>query len=131
MRQRRLLLGAVGLALLGPVAAATVLHDPITPANCDRIQLGMTEQQVEAILGRPADCEQGGQDRWVSDMVAEPGTDPLWEKKWLGTTYVIIVHFDAQAGVCGKGCFADVEDFRELWFGRRTVWGSLRRLLPW
>jgi hypothetical protein len=55
MRRRTLLAALAGLAVV--VAAGAWLlwprQDRITPENLDRIELGMTRAEVEAILGGP------------------------------------------------------------------------------
>jgi hypothetical protein len=57
MRRRRLLLGAGALAWLGLAGGLVVwLTHPqpgVTRANFYRLRVGMTEQEAEAILGRP------------------------------------------------------------------------------
>src|SRR5713226_6795075 len=41
--------------VLGGAALCLSDRDPITQANCDRIKKGMTEKEVETILGREKD----------------------------------------------------------------------------
>jgi hypothetical protein len=57
MRRRTLLVVLAGLAVVG--AAGVVLlrlqEDRVTRANYDRIQIGMSRADVEAILGPPGD----------------------------------------------------------------------------
>jgi len=92
------------------------IRDRITSETCDRIQLGMTESQVEAILGRPADLQHHPWD--ISGALPPaPGTNPEWEKMWVGqkrkaflwiaadpsSPAFILVHFDVNGKVCNKG----------------------------
>ena len=58
MRRRRLLLGSGALALLGLAGMLVVTQllragPAITPASYERIREGMTEAEVEAVLGGP------------------------------------------------------------------------------
>ena len=59
MRRRRLLLGAGALAVLGLGCSLalwlTAPREPVCPATFRRIDVGMTEAQVERIIGRSAD----------------------------------------------------------------------------
>ena len=41
--------------LLGGALFCLCERDPITQANCDRIKKGMTEKEVQALLGKKAD----------------------------------------------------------------------------
>jgi hypothetical protein len=63
----------------------------------------MTEPEVEAVLGRPADHEYHP---WDSAVFMEPasGQPPEWEKMWLGDEWMILVHFDADGKVIRVGC---------------------------
>ena len=76
--------------------------DRITSVNYGRIRHGMTERQVYQILGRSADREYHP---WeiVLSLKPLPGTDPEWEKMWIGKDMMaIIIHFDQQGRVCNK-----------------------------
>ncbi len=53
----------------------TGLIDAVTPENFDRIKLGMSEREVEDILGRPADREYHPWDISVF-LAPAPGTSP-------------------------------------------------------
>jgi hypothetical protein len=90
MRRRTLLVALAGLAVV--VAAGTVVlwprEDRVTRANYDRIQIGMSRVDVEAILGPPGDYRTGlgesdfGDDsasRWVGDP---PGFPSSWGLGW-------------------------------------------------
>src|SRR5689334_8550710 len=88
MTEKRLLWSLGGVTTLVLVAALAVcvaraLEDRVTPENCDRIKVGMTEREVEAILGRPADGRQ-----WFAS----------W---WIGEEWAIGVYFDF-GSVIGK-----------------------------
>jgi outer membrane protein assembly factor BamE (lipoprotein component of BamABCDE complex) len=103
-------LGIGALAIAGVLIAFGFWWNskPIGPANhvtteaCDRIQLGMTERQVESILGKPADRQYHPWDVFIF-LAPAPGTSPEWEKMWIGEKEaVIIVHFDANGKVSNK-----------------------------
>jgi hypothetical protein len=76
--------------VLAPIFFLSLLvaPDAITKANCDRIQLGMTEREVEAILGGPAE----------ETLAPEP--DPYAIKHWSSSTASILVYFDSSGRVC-------------------------------
>ena len=97
----------------------------INPRNCARIQIGMTEREVEEILGRPADREYHPWD--ITTFVRPtPGTEPEWEKAWSEQLWSVFVHFDAQGRVCGKGYMET--DFDNPPNG---ILFSVRRFLQW
>ncbi len=76
--------------------------DKITPEVSAEIQLGMTERQVETLLGRPADRQYHPWDIAVL-LAPAPGTEPEWEKLWIGNNgTVMIVQFNAEGKVCNK-----------------------------
>jgi hypothetical protein len=102
----------VTFLLLVPAAIATVglswnanrarNSDPISSKNYERIRLGMTDGEVQAVLGGPADRQYHPWDVAVF-LPPAPGTSPEWEKMWLGKDKsVIIVHFDSDGKVCNK-----------------------------
>ena len=103
-------------AFIAAVLGASVLmlavgRERIRQGNCDRIQGGMTREEVEALLGQPPDAAVVLQGRvrgahWRSDYGA-----------------IIRVEFDAQERVCGKEFTASPP-----WARVRRVVG---RLLPW
>jgi hypothetical protein len=92
-RRRFLLLGTFGaLVLLGALGYLLLRSGaPISQAGCDRIKLGMSLADVEAILGRPAGDYH---DRpLVSNL--RPGPAPgLVQKVWIENAGAVVVHFD-------------------------------------
>src|SRR5262245_18822576 len=99
MRRRRLLLGAVVLAPFGLAGLLFALHlafpEPgVTWDNFQRIQDGMSEQEVEAILGGPGKTQSGS-----SEDCPPQGT----VKTWHGTIMEVFVVFDERGTVKGKG----------------------------
>src|SRR5687767_8663613 len=94
MTERRLLWYLGGVTVLMLVFALVVciiqaLEDRVTPAHCDRIWVGMTESEVRAILGRPADHRLGG------------GSMPVW----VGKRWVILVGLSDRGAVTDKNCY--------------------------
>jgi hypothetical protein len=108
MRRRRLLLGAGVLALLGLVAVSALIRlQPFWPevsrANYDRIQTGMTLDQVEFLLGGPpGDYGAWGRSgHYVAPRVAQlddKGQITGWAYRWAGRPQVLTVYFDGGAG---------------------------------
>jgi len=96
-----LLAGAVLLLTLGP-------QDKISQAACDRIQLGMTEDEVEGIVG-----ERGK--GWI-------GTQREKGKVWLDIDSGILeVGFSRRTGRVVSKAFTPLP--------RRSLWQRLRRRL--
>jgi SmpA / OmlA family len=83
--------------------------DLVTEAGCDQIQVGMTAQEVEAILGRPAD-------RLRHDAV----NDDDIVMTWMGSRAEVDLTFDSNGRVCDK---YSVPAFPGGW------WGEFLRLL--
>jgi len=102
---RRGILVGVLLLLAGMMTAGTwlLLGDPVHPWAAGRLRTGMSEPDVEAILGRPADRAYHPWDVAVF-MPPAPGTSPEWEKAWVGQEWVILVHFDENGKVIKSGC---------------------------
>jgi hypothetical protein len=127
MRNRRLLWClAAGAFLLAAGAVlwvvVRVLPDRITPENYDRIAEGMTQGEVEAILGRPADLDN----LWAAKPLPKSSI-------WAGEQWTIMVEFDASGRVLARACEEGGEgELREL-FGlpELTFWQKLRRSLGW
>lgn len=103
-----------------------LLRDPINPWAERRIRVGMTEPEVKTILGRPADRAHHPWDIAVF-MPPAPGSSTEWEKAWVGSEWVILVHFD-KAGKVLKSGYGD-KDFDNP--PPRTVSRQLWRLLGW
>jgi hypothetical protein len=61
MRRRKLLVALAGLAVVVAVGVVVLWppEDRITEANLERIKEGMTQAEVEAILGPPGDYRTG------------------------------------------------------------------------
>jgi hypothetical protein len=122
------LAASIGLAIVACAFAlwAIALSNPgPSPRTCARIQNGMTEREVEEILGGSAHQQHHPWDISVL-LRPSPGADPEWEKLWVGDMWTVIVHFDAEGKVCGKACSeTDLDN------PRRDFLHSIRRFLGW
>lgn len=116
-RRRRVLLWAGLLVLLagaGGFACDTWLGSPINQANCDRIRPGMTDAQVETILGSPGkrvrfDTEEQLKQfwaAWADSQVEIPGGAEV--VKWQGSRSEIVAVFDRDGRVI-EADFSQVE----------------------
>jgi hypothetical protein len=85
MHRRRLAalaLGLLALVLMGGFATRWLRpSSPISQANCDRVKDGMSETDVEEILGGPAGNYQVPSGAWV-------------RKLWIGRDGTAVVYFD-------------------------------------
>ncbi len=89
MCRRVLLWAGLLVVLTGAGSAALVLlrpPSPINPENFERIQVGMSEQEVTDLLGVPADTEG----------VLEQG---MYSRDWNGPRYSILLDFDRDGRV--------------------------------
>jgi SmpA / OmlA family len=99
-----LVLGAI--SVLGFVALSVVTFRArgpgITPANYERIREGMTEQQVEALLGGPATgtrtAPYGGS--YVPEEFEAAGVKRL--REWIGDGTYVLVGFNKAVVVTWK-----------------------------
>ncbi|MCI0380071.1 MAG: outer membrane protein assembly factor BamE [Gemmataceae bacterium] len=110
-------IGAMVLATAGYVAVRLLFYPcPITAENHQKIQPGMTLQQVGALLGRPADGKLN---------VVVPITDGTsstiwfteWTRTWTGEAAVISVMVDDNGVVA-------LTNFRPL--PRPSLWQRIR-----
>lgn len=103
MSAKKVLLALLGLilALAGSIFVWSLqgTGDSVTPKICDRIEVGMTEDQVRFLIGRPADREFHP---WDIMPYLPPAQSTEWEKLWIGGSGAIIVDFDAKGLVCNK-----------------------------
>lgn len=91
----------------------------INPANCDKITEGMTEAEVEGVLGSPTESKDRSQmnlfkavrsgNGWRSPRIMKTST-------WIGTDHVIEVDFGEKGTVEGRTGL-HLED----WAGIRNV----------
>jgi hypothetical protein len=124
MRKRRVAwIGAGTAAALALALAAAALllirPDQVTQANCDRITEGMTEAEVEALFGGPADA------RTVVRVTLDASGKPMaLQKSWTGRRHIAIVGFSPEGTVVWKGTIGITH---ENWF-----LATARQLgLPW
>jgi hypothetical protein len=116
MRRRRLLAALVGLAVVvtaGMFVLWPRLEPPsrITRENSDRIQVGMSRAEVEAILGPPGDYRNGPTNPVILGDLGE-GTWP-WSRpnttcaEWVGDTGWLCVEFNNGDGTMRAGDFLE------------------------
>jgi hypothetical protein len=110
MRRRRLLLGAglLGLLRLGAVLTWLLVPRPgagITRGNVERIREGMTEGEVEAVLGCPAGNYSGKKAEGLSaiPLLVEsrfpyPPAERVW-RLWVGEETAVLVAFEKRRAV--------------------------------
>jgi hypothetical protein len=125
MRNRRLLLWLAGVALIGLgvwiVAGALRPRHNISQAGFELIRAGMTEREVETILGGPAGDYTHGR---VDPSECIPSGEWLLDgKEWVGNESIVTVAFDEE----GKVLHAQIREVPHL----PSLWQRLRNLLPW
>jgi hypothetical protein len=124
VRKRRLwIAGSIVLLLIG-IGLARFYSYPgrnITKENVEKVDFGMTERQIEAILGVPAG-DYSGLD-WEKRMLRDTRLEALppghTRKYWVGYTDGIVVVLNEQGVVCRGRDFNGINIYRNL------------RLLPW
>ena len=132
MSRRKLLLGVSVPALLVLAGLLlTLLPRPgagITPASYERIRVGMTEKEVEAVLGvRPGDYSGGR--AYFPASPRRPGWPPLGSgrretlRMWAGDEVAVYVWFDDGGQAVDKMLRPLRPD--------GGPWDHLRGLLPW
>jgi hypothetical protein len=103
---------------------AAHLRRNITADAYARIQLGMTQEEVEGILGVPPGDYAWGE--WLKNdtLVSadfKSSNDRLRYELWHGSGVRIAIGFDQQSKVVSK----------TYWIERReTIWQYLRRMVP-
>jgi hypothetical protein len=107
MRRRRVLLAFGLVVVLGLVAfvwwALSGPADGITPEVALRITDGMTEAEVAALLGRPADQEYRSSDPQPHPRIMAATPRPaVWDKQWVGERWIIYVTLDPAGRVCAS-----------------------------
>jgi hypothetical protein len=105
-KRKRLAAVLVAVALAGVAAAVLWPWPRVSRARYDRIQLGMSRAQVDALLGAPGDYTTG---RTCVSARAEPawaGAPEAWigaaTEAWSGDEGTIWVAFDASGRVAAK-----------------------------
>jgi hypothetical protein len=121
-----LIVGAVGLlGLVGLSVVAFRERGPgVTPANYERIRDGMTEQEVEALLGGPATGTRTAPlaGSYVPEEFEAAGVERL--REWVGDGTYVFVGFDKAGAVNWKASGQFV-------VYRRVRSCPCRRLLGW
>src|ERR1700722_20570398 len=102
IKLRLALVAVIFGATVGVVVLCFGHGSGITIDAYKRIEVGMTRQQVEEILGGPYRNESAHQwelyhTNWNTCLKATAGPD-----QWWGPDIIITISFDAQDKVCGK-----------------------------
>jgi hypothetical protein len=119
--------------LLGFVAAVYFWpRDRITAASWEKIQIGMTEKEVEEILGKPGvsgvafvkHVEVSPISFTGPVLVEEPESPSDSEKYWIGQRGIMRIGFD-------KACEVAVKRFQEVRSTEPTFIDRIRDWLGW
>jgi hypothetical protein len=139
MRRRKLLGALAGLAVV--VAAGVIVMWPraerVTRANYDRIQIGMSRAEVEAILGSPGDYTTVDRER-TGDREGRRSIGELSDlldslrghrEHWDGDLVTIGVRFDEAGNLTNAGC----EPYRPINHGPigNLLWRLTRQWHRW
>ena len=101
-KRRAAWIGVAAVAVMGLVGGLLLLAipaDTVTPENCERIGIGMTLTEVEAIFGRPAD--QTASEPFVDNYGLYRG--PFTRHWWFGGVGVAYYTFDADGSLVYGG----------------------------
>jgi hypothetical protein len=127
MSGHRLLRSGGVACLLGVVVSSVVVlnrpHADITEEVFNRIQDGMTEEEVAAIIGAPAGHYASSDVVFSVDWYRQIGLNPECLKAWVGDDGAIMLEFDTQGHVCCKS----YEPVRH----NLPFWGRFRLRLGW
>jgi hypothetical protein len=98
---------AVVLVVLGGLAVGLLLlphaGSRVTRENCERIEEGLTEAEVRAILGKPWEDSLSDPEGprpptdWRFRYYSPSGT--IYSRLWVGTDFVVFVVFDRKSQV--------------------------------
>jgi hypothetical protein len=130
MRRRTLLVALAGLAVV--VAGGAVVLWPranrVTRENYDRIQIGMSRADVEAVLGPPGLYASGplmvGGTVYSDDVATVMGGERMEEVDWTSDNAIVRVFFRL-TGQVGDKCFTEASRMNQtpvdnlLWRARR------------
>jgi hypothetical protein len=120
--KKRLALAWIVLALTVCAAAFVRPGSYITLDAYQRIEVGMTHQQVEEVLGGPP-RDESAYTTTLTHFCKWPGR----RLDWWGPDIAIYITFDDQAKVCDKKFMA--HDFGPA--KTPSVWDAARSWLPW
>jgi hypothetical protein len=137
-RLRKLLVVLAGLAVVATVGAVVLWPraERVTPENVERLRVGMTQNEVEAIIGLPGD--HSTQETVVMPMNTESWCDVIGETnpnerkaRWIGDKTWVDVAFDKTGHVTflqlGKRGVVDHGALGNLLWRVKRQW---RRLFP-
>lgn len=127
---RRWLLGTIPILLCGLLLAAWSWWSPdaINPSTYQRIHLGMTQGEIEKVIGLPAGNSGRGSIIAVTVLAeSQLSEDPFPRDQlraiWTGSRYAILVRFDDEGTAIGCSLY---EVSR-----RPALLGMLRSWLGW
>jgi hypothetical protein len=141
-RKERFALGLVGTVALTGVALALrpdARPGPVSVADCRRVTLGMTEAEVESVLGFPADGRApAGPVEWhelthtgFGTAVEDPGRPPIREGVWRTERGSLRVQFTADGAAC-RVTYQEPLPLREVAARYlRRVWPGSGRRQTW
>jgi len=118
MKRTALIVALPIIAITLSIIAMLLFASKVTEPNFDRIQIGMTQDQVEALIGTP-DCElpHGGFVTSIVDTPEERGNHLI--VNWNSRNAIIEVWFDGEGRV----------GFKRFWKGGDSFFDSIRRRL--
>jgi hypothetical protein len=123
---------AIALTVLTLMACASVPlvfsdRDQITLENYQRIQLGMTRQQVNEILGGPPRGGTGA-DYGILVLYEATSMGNPYPQEWYGRDIGVLLRFDSG----DDGGKLKEKDFVSIPLRRwKSPWNTLLSLLPW
>jgi hypothetical protein len=131
--KKRLGLAVIVLAATACFTAFFVTtRSDITAHSYQRIQVGMTRQQVEDILGGPARNESAKEPECITVVCCDMGPQIAWavsraKGEWWGPHIVIYLQFDTQDKVSSK----KLERHEYGPAEKPSLWDECRSWLPW
>jgi hypothetical protein len=124
--RRWLIVGVVaGPGLLGLLALYTLSEPRIDAERFEKIQVGMTPEQVQSLIGVPPGNYTHGQLKIIHDVGLEGSSD--FYKEWVGEEIAILVWLDDAGKVSRK----ESVQTSNLLLGRERFLDRVRRWLRW
>ena len=121
MKKRLVVIVAIPIAVLGAIVIILALipaKPGVTKANFNRLDVGMTRNEVEAVFGGP--CNEGLVQADSIFAFSSGQQHQAWQQAWQGVDGFALVKFNENS---------QVEE--TTWHQRAgTIWDKLRRMLP-